>query len=335
MSRNGQAFERHQKINDLFNLRKGETAIVTTKEILEKFNISARQWSDDVQKLKDLGAPLIYDGRKRGWRYTAPFNFTERIPLTIEDVYNLRLAVATLAQLNQIADFKDLPQTVDKIRKAVGRWVDHETQHKAIYFDPLPQYEGSRHLPFFMQAIEKEQQVQFDYFSFQASTPKTYVFDPYFLRQHHQRWYVGGWSHDPQERFIRTFPLERIEGEPLLLGKFIDFAVKPPGFDPTTYWRQVIGINRPAKGVVEKVVLEFNRVQGKYFESQPFYQPYQVLERTEHKLVVHLDLMVEIELIRKIASYGAEVLVLQPEWLRQRMYDFFREATQRMEQYCT
>jgi predicted DNA-binding transcriptional regulator YafY len=240
--------------------------------------------------------------------------------------YNLRLAVATLAQLNHIADFKDLPQTVDKIRKAIGRWVDQEAQHKAIYFDPLPQYEGSRLLPFFMDAIEKEHQVQFDYFSFQASASKNYIFDPYFLRQHHQRWYVGGWSHDINERFIRTFPLERIEGEPILTGKFIDFSVKPQGFNPITYWQHVIGIMRPANGLTEKVILQFSSVQGKYFESQPFYQPYEVLEKTEDKLVVQMYLMIEIELIRKIAAYGYEVRVLEPRQLAETMYNFFEKA---------
>lgn len=329
MSRNGQAFERYQKINDLFNRRKGEIAVLSTAEILEFLDISERQWRTDVQELKKLGAPLEYDGRKRGWRYTEPFDFSERIPLGIEDIYNLRLAVSTLAQLNQIADFKDLPQTVDKIRKSVGRWVDRETQHKAIYFDPLPQYEGSRHLPFFMEAVEKELQVQFDYFSFQAKEPKTYLFDPYFLRQHHQRWYVGGWSYDSEENFIRTFPLERIVGEPVLTGSYLNFANKPHNFNPTTYWQHVIGINRPAKGRVEAVVLEFNHVQGKYFVSQPFYQPYKILEETEHKLIIQLDIMVEIELRRKIASYGDEVLVLSPAWLRKDMEQFFQRAAQR------
>lgn len=329
MSRNGQAFDRYLEINRIFNLRKGETAIVTTEEMLEKLGISERQWREDVKKLKEMGAPLAYDGRKRGWRYTEPFNFSDNIPLTLEDIYNLRLAVSTLAQLNHIADFKDLPETVNKIRKSVGRWVDHEAQHKAIYFDPLPHYEGSRHLPFFMEAIEKEHQVQFDYLSFQATAPKNYRFDPYFLRQHHQRWYVGGWSHDPSEQFIRTFPLERIEGEPVLTGSFIDFAQKPKDFNPVTYWQHVIGINRPAKGEVEAVILQFNRVQGKYFESQPFYQPYQILEKTEEKLVVQLDLMIEIELKRKIASYGDELLVLSPASLKEEMARFFQKAAQR------
>lgn len=329
MSRNGNAFERYQKINDLFNRRKGEMAIVSTEEILQLLEISERQWRTDVQKMRELGAPLVYDGSKRGWRYSEPFDFSGSIPLTLEDIYNLRLAVSTLSQINQIADFKDLAHTVDKIRRSVGRWVDRETQHKAIYFDPLPQYEGSRHLPFFMDAVEKELQVQFDYFSFQATAPKTYLFDPYFLRQHHQRWYIGGWSYDPYENFIRTFPLERIVGEPVLTGSYLNFAHKPPNFDPTTYWQHVIGINRPAKGEVEAVILEFNRVQGKYFESQPFYQPYKILERTEDKLVVQLDLMVEIELKRKIASYGHEVLVLSPEWLRKDMEQFFQRAAGR------
>jgi predicted DNA-binding transcriptional regulator YafY len=326
MSRNSNAYIRYQEINDLFNARRGKQAIVTTEEILETLNISMRQWRTDKQMLEEMGAVFEYDARLRGWRYAEPFNFSDPIPLSIEDLYNLRLAVATLAQLNQIADFKNLPQTVEKIGKAVGRWVDRETKHKAIYFDQLPRYEGSRHLPFFMHAIEKEQQVRFQYQSFRAKEPSTYLFDPYFLRQHHQRWYLGGWSHAADEGFIRTFPLERMVGEPILSGQRIDYRVKPHDFDPVKYWQHVIGINRPANGKVEAVVLEFNAEQGKYFESQPFFQPYEVLERSDEKLVISLQLMIEIELIRKLAAYGAEVKVLAPDELKTSMQRFYAGA---------
>lgn len=326
MARYSKASERYQRINDLFNLRKGSRSVVTTQELLNILGISLRQLRTDMDKMKEMGAPLEYDARERGWRYTYPFDFSESIPLSAENIMQLRLAVATLEQANQLPGFENLPEVVEKIRRSVRRWVDQEATAKAIYFDPIPTYEGSVHLPFFLRAIETSRQVVFDYQPFLASEPRQCIFDPYFLRQHHQRWYAGGFSHDPKERFIRTYPLERITGQPEFSGRYFD---RPEDFDPPDYWKNIIGIFRPPDGKVEEVVLEFSYLHGRYFLSTPFFSPYEILEDSPEKLVVKMQLMIDIELVRKIAAYGKEVRVLQPGSLSGRLQAFFRDALNR------
>lgn len=326
MSRTSNAFKRYQRINDLFNLRKGSQSIVTVKELLTELGISKRQLRTDMEKMRSLGAPLKYIARERGWRYTTPFDFSDSIPLSAEDIMQLRLATATLAQINNIPAFSGLSEVFEKIRLSVRRWVDREATAKAIYFDPFPSYEGGKRLPFFLRAIEETKQVIFHYQGFLASEPKLCKVDPYFLRQHHQRWYLGGFSHDPSELFIRTYPLERIVGQVEFSGRFFE---KPADFHPPDYWRYIIGINRPANGKVEKVVLEFNYLHGRYFLSNPFFEPFRILENNTEKLVVEFELMIDIEFIRRIAALGADVKVLKPLELADRMRFFFQKALDR------
>ncbi|MCB9290689.1 MAG: WYL domain-containing transcriptional regulator [Lewinellaceae bacterium] len=328
MARISNASERYQRINYLFNLRKGNQAIVTTEELLGHLGISLRQLRTDIKKMKEMGAPLEYVARERGWRYNRPFDFSESIPLSGEDIMQLRLAVATLSQVNQLPGFENLTEIFGKIHQSVRRWVRQEATAKALYFDPIPSYEGSIHLPFFLQAIETTRQVVFNYQPFLASEPRKCVFDPYFLRQHHQRWYVGGFSHDPEELFIRTYPLERITGLPELSGHFFN---KPQDFHPPDYWKHLVGINRPAHGKVESVVLEFSYLHGQYFLSTPFFAPFEVLENTRERLVVKMQLMPDIELIRRVAAYGKEVKVLAPASLSERLKKFFKEALNKYE----
>lgn len=323
MARNSKAWQRYQRINDIFNLRKGSQVVVTTGELLNTLDIKLRQLRIDMKDMKEMGVPLEYIARERGWRYTRPFDFSESIPLSTEDIMQLRLAVATLAQVNQLPGFENLTEVFEKIRRSVRRWVDQKATAKAIYFDPIPAYEGGVHLPFFLQAIETTRQVVFDYQPFHASGPRRCTFDPYFLRQHLQRWYVGGFSHDPKELFIRTYPLERITGQPEFSGRYFD---KPVGFHPSDYWKYIIGINRPPDGKVESVVLEFSYLHGRYFLSNPFFSPYEVLENTPEKLVVKMELMIDIELIRRIAAYGKDVRVLAPASLSRKLQGFFQEA---------
>lgn len=323
MARHSAAFERYLHINRIFNLRRGSQAVVTVQELMDALGIKTRQLRKDMQQMRNIGAPMEYVARKRGWRYTHPFDFSDNIPLSAEDMMQLRLAVATLAEANQLPQFEGLREAIEKIRRSVERWVDSEASAKSIYFDPLPTYEGAVHLPFFLYAIEATRQVAFDYHPFHAPQPRQCTIDPYFLRQHNHRWYVGGYSHDPSEQFIRTYPLERIAGQPEFSGRFFN---RPEGFDPRDYWRHIIGIFRPPHGIVESVILEFSYLQGRYFLSRPFFEPFEMLENTPEKLVVKMDVMIDIELIRRIAGYGKDVKVLEPAALVGKMQAFFREA---------
>lgn len=323
MPRNSNAFDRYQRINELFNLRKGNQAVVTTSELMQILDISRRQLRTDIQKMKEIGAPLQYIASERGWRYEHPFDFSDSIPFSGEDIMKLHLAVATLNQINQIPEFKGLEEILDKIRRSVSRWVDQKASAKSLFFDTIQSYEGSIHLPFFLHAIESNRQVVFEYQSFNASEPRQLVFDPYFLKQHDYRWYVGGFSHDSSENFIRTFPLERITGKPGFSGRFFN---KPKDFDPKDYWRQIIGIFRPPNGVPEIITLEFSYLLGRYFLSTPFYEPFSILEESSEQLIIQMEIIINIELIRKIASYGKDVRVITPVHFAEMIRDFHMEA---------
>jgi predicted DNA-binding transcriptional regulator YafY len=224
--------------------------------------------------------------------------------------------------------WKGLPKVFQKIYKAARNWRGPDTLLKFIYFDPLPRYEGSRHLPFFLDAIEYARRVEFEYQAYHAAAPKTVVFDPWFLRHYDRRWYVGGFSHDPSERFVRTFPLERLRGEPKAAGFFHD---KPPDYDAASYWRHIFGITVPRDRTLEHVTLEFSYLQGRYFVDTPFFEPYELLEQGAGKYVIRFQIIPNIDLKRKLASLGDEVRVLAPAWLAAEMREFHHKALEEMD----
>jgi predicted DNA-binding transcriptional regulator YafY len=328
MPKNKKPFERLLRINDLLNLRKGGQAVVTAQELMDVLGISRRQLVEDLKQLKEMDAPLEYVAAKRGYRYTDAFDFSGNIPLSADDVLHLRIAVELLAKVNHLEGFQKLPEVFEKIRRSVRRWVDRKATEKAIYFDPLPHYEGGVHLPFFLKAIEDCYRVEFNYQAFHSPISKRVVFDPYFLRHYDRRWYAGGFSHDPSERFIRTFPLERIVGAPIQSGYFHE---KPKNYNPDTYWKHIYGITIPPGRVVEDVVLSFNAIQSKYFLATPFFEPFEVLSQTPESLVVRLRLIPNFDLERKIGSLGADVKVLKPKRLAEKVKDFHQKALKQYE----
>jgi predicted DNA-binding transcriptional regulator YafY len=320
--------ERLLELNRIFNERFGGRSVVKSAELIERFGISLRQLRTDTDALKAKGAPLEYDPKQRGWHYAERFLFTDSLSLSLDDVAQLRIAAETLSAFSHLDGYRELPEIVNKIHHTVRRWMADKTPSRAIYFDTPPSYEGTTHLSFFLKAIEESRRVVFDYHPFHALQPKRVLFDPYFLRQYDHRWYVGGVSHDPEEGFIRTFPLERIISEPELAGFFHD---KPKDYAPESYWRDIYGISRPPNAQSEIVILAFDPLPGKYFRSKPFFEPFKVMEDSEERFIVQFRIVVNMELVSKIASLGHGVKVLSPSSLIKKMVDYFRSGLSRYE----
>lgn len=325
MPKDKKPFERYQRIHELLSARSGNQSVVKSADLMEQLGIGLRQLRKDMDAMKDMNAPLEYVPTLYGWRYTPGHEFTlvDRLPLTSEDVLLLRVAFETLSKTGQLKGMEEAKEVFGKIHRAVRKWVDPVAAAKPIYFDPLPHYEGSRHLTFFLRAIEENRRTEFQYQAHHADVPKTVVFDPWFLRHYDRRWYVGGCSRDPDEQFVRTFPLERIVGQPEHQGFYHD---KPPQYDAQTYWQNIYGITVPPNGKVEEVLLAFTTLQGKYFLGTPFFEPYEVVENTPERLVVSLQLIPNIDLERKLASYGAGVRVLAPASLADKLKDLHQKA---------
>lgn len=331
MPKDNKAVRRYRHILEIFQRYRGSRSVIKMKDLAEKVGVSVRQLGDDLKYMKEKGAPFEYIAAERGWRYREGrnFAFVDDQILSDEDVLNIRIAIETFNKIsNPDRSSGGLPKVFYKIYKAARKWTGPETVQKSIYFDPLPRYDGGRRLPFFLEAIEHKRRVEFQYQAYHASSPKTVVFDPWFLRHYDRRWYVGGFSHDPSEGFVRTFPLERIVGEPKAIGFFHD---KPPRYDAESYWRHIYGITVTPGREVEDVILQFSYLQGRYFLDTPFFEPFEVLDKDEEKLTVRLQVIPNIDLVRKIASLGAEVRVMAPESLAVEVRDFHLKAYKRYE----
>ena len=326
MLKDNKVVRRQRRILEIFQRYRGGSSVLKLEDLARKVGVTVRTLGKDIKYMREKGAPFEYVAAERGWRYGEGRDvaFVDEQLLTGEDVLNIRMAIETLNKINpRDRSAGSLPDVFYKIYKAARRWTGAGTLPKSIYFDPLPRYDGARYLPFFLRAIEESRRVTFQYQGYHAVAPKTVVFDPWFLRHYDRRWYVGGFSHNPSEGFVRTFPLERVTGAPSAVGFFHD---RPPGYDAESYWRYIYGITIPPGRKVETVRLRFSWLQGRYFLDTPFFEPYDILEQDEEQLVVQLQIVPNIDLVRKLASFGADVRVLSPESLAVELRELHRKA---------
>jgi predicted DNA-binding transcriptional regulator YafY len=68
-------------------------------------------------------------------------------------------------------------------------------------------------------------------------------------------------------------------------------------------------------GEPEKVVLAFTPMQGKYIKSQPIHPSQQVESDNEKECRISLNVVINHELQMLLLSYGANVKILQPQSL--------------------
>jgi predicted DNA-binding transcriptional regulator YafY len=316
MPKNKSPHQRYQRIHELITRYSSATAVVKMSFLREQLGISQSQLDQDFRVLREeYNLPLQYDYRLKGWRYSEPVvSLDDNTLMTKNELLLLRMSIEMLDKGGQLKNFDALPGLFSRIRKASREWVNPRSTKKAIYFDPLPQYAGSAHLGFFLEAIDYNKEVQFDYRSFRADDPgKTVVLKPYFLRHYERKWYVGGHTNDPSENFVRVFPLERITNTPAYTGHFFR---QPEGYDAQSYWKNIYGITIPPSGAIERVVLSFDGMAGRYFLASPFYEPFTVVEESAEKVVIALHLIPNVDLVRKLMSLADGLTILEPESLR-------------------
>jgi predicted DNA-binding transcriptional regulator YafY len=157
-----QPTERYRRIHEIFSLRRGKDASIKLLDLADQLGISLRQLNKDMEYMREKGAPFEYVAALRAWRYQEGRDFTivEDQLLSDDDVLSIRMAMELFNKINERDKaISNLPAIFRKIYRASRKWSKPDNPQKHIYFDPLPQYEGSKHLSFFLQAIENSRRV--------------------------------------------------------------------------------------------------------------------------------------------------------------------------------
>lgn len=310
-------FERYRKLHDRIKLRSSRGA--TSDELINLCNISKSQLKNDIIFLREeYQAPIKYDRKLKAYIYTKEFELANDLKLTRSDYLKLKVAFNTLSQFNHLDIYKDFEGIYYKIENSFRYQSNARTS--PIYFEKVPFYKGTEHIELFLEAIENTQIIEFDYLSTYATESLTHTFQPYFIKEHSNRWYVIGFL--PKENSITTFALDRIMNTPILLNQYYDI---PQDFDVEKHYEFTYGIGVKLEKDIETVVLEFQPTQARFFKSKPFHQ-FKTIQDDENKFIAEMKLRPNFELIRKLVSFGKGVKVLQPESLKNDIIKYFSDA---------
>ena len=287
---------------------------LTAVELADDLGVDRRTVYRDVEFLCDQGVPVWQENGRFGINRS---RYLASIRLSFQEAMALVLAGLLLSRTVEdrnphvMAALRKLASTLPKplsnhLQRAADRVDQRETSSQGAVLEAVAEGWGTG------------QQVKIGYRSPRSGVLRQRVICPYALEPTPSGIYVIG--HDSWSDEIRTFKLDRLESAAVLKKKF----TIPEDFDLEA--RLASGWRIMAGDEVNEVVLRFApEVNAQVRERQ--WHPSQTLEATPAGgCLLRVQVAEPLEMKPWIRSWGAQVEVLAPGWLRADLAVEMRQA---------
>ena len=251
---------------------------------------------------------------------------SERHPLPLRTFHNWRDAIEQVFDINigcsRRGGYHYYIEHADDMEKGgIRSWLlntfamnnlINESHHlkRRILFEEIPS--GKQYLTSIIEAMRDSFEIEFVYQSYWADEPFTYTVQPYCVKVFHQRWNVVGYCREREA--LRIFSLDRIQ---TLQCRQVKFCY-PKDFDPADYFADSFGItvNESQAELVEIKVFDNHRP---YVRALPLHASQQEVETTDEYSVFAYMVRPTIDFMQELLSRGADIEVLRPAHLRDKM----------------
>lgn len=330
MSVNKNALLRYQVLDRCFSDFKRKYEI---DDLVEKVNealydlygkdVSVRQIRDDIKYMRDrvtYNAPIKayqYDGKKCYYRYEDPYFTIFNNELSTEEVTTLRSTIEMLARYRGGTRNAWLEEVISNLEYRFGVKSNAEN---VVSFEQNEKLKGLEFLGELIEATVNHQPLRILYVSYYGVEHDTVV-HPYHVKQYNNRWFLFGLEETEKGTRLSNKALDRIV-------KFsrANIAFKPNNdIDFKDYFKDVIGVTVPKEHPEpENVILKFDEARFPYIVSKPIHQSQVILDEEQH--ILQLNVRPNRELEMQIFSFGPQVEVLEPQWLRDQIQEKIKET---------
>ena len=279
----------------------------------EQWEVSQKTVQRDIDFLRDqLGAPIEYDRRRKGFYYADSSWFLPALSLSEGDLFDLLVASRALEQYRGTPVARELERIFRKIAELMPEKISIRPElvfSRFSFTSPPSKPVNEKIWVTIVRGLQTQRMVKMKYGSFESGEAKIRILSPYHIANLQGEWYVFGPTVDTGE--IRQFSLARIKSASLT-NKPFDI---PATFDSdkmlqNTFGRFALGNN------VQTITLLFDK------EIAPW-----VLERQWHpkqKIKKHKNGDIELtfkaaglfEVFRWVMAWGHYVHVKEPDELK-------------------
>jgi predicted DNA-binding transcriptional regulator YafY len=285
--------------------------------LAEELEVSRRTILRDLAFLRErLGAPLAYDGVRRGYYYRDPSFRLPEMALTEGELVAIFLAERVLRQYRGTPYASELDRAFRKLAAALPEVVtiDLGELGRACSFRTTA---GTEVEPAAFAALDAairgRRRLRLSYWTASRDEESEREVDPYHLACVDGQWYVIGHCHRRGD--VRMFAPSRIRA----LSETGETFAAPDGFRVEQFLAGSFGVLRGEAGELHRVHLRFAGEAARYVRERAWH-PSQVVEADDAAgLVVAFELTHLREVERWALSWGADCEVLGPAGLRDRV----------------
>ena len=286
-------------------------------ELSSHFKVNRRTIYRDLNFLAEQGVPL--------WQENGIFRINRaRYQMTIRLTYHESVALV-LAGLLLARTFDERnPHVISALRRlAVTLPEPFRAQLERAAFRTQSQQANHRHTAV-LEAIAEGwgtgHKVEIAYCSAKDDTLHERTIAPYILEPTAAGVYVIG--HDEASGEIRTFKLERVQTARVLPDPYII----PADFDPISYLKNSWQIMTGEEPV--EVILRFIREAAVYVRERIWHASQIIDSHPDGGLTLRLCIAEPREMLPWIRSWGPQVEVIAPDWLRERVAEELRKGAE-------
>ena len=303
-------------------------------DLLEKVNdalfdlygteVGLRQIRDDIKYMRDsvtYNAPIKayqYDGKKCYYRYEEDGFSIFKNELSVKEVNELRSTIEMLSKYRGATGNEWLEEVISNLEYRFGV---KSNNNNVVSFDQNTQLKGVEFLSALIDSAVNHTPLQIIYRTY-SGKGKTSIVHPYHLKQYNNRWFLFGLQENKgQENYITNMALDRI----VSISYPTNIAFVPnTDIDFSTRFKDIVGVTIPKDHPdPEEVLLKFDVDRYPYIVSKPIHPSQKIINEEEH--IISIFFRPNKELEAQIFSFGQQVEILEPEWLRNQIAEKIEE----------
>jgi predicted DNA-binding transcriptional regulator YafY len=309
------AYSRYRVIDKMLkNIYRPYPSLLDIQEACERnltIDFSLHTIEKDIRNMKQsevFEAPIVFCRKNLGYYYSDPNYSINAIPLTDSDISSIKEALDLIKNLgggNRINErFSDAIQKILATYKE--EFPDSDTTRKIILTDYVVGAKGYENFNTLFNACKNKYPLSFSHYSYNNREFKVIIVHPILLKEFENRWYLVAYSET--HKSIRTFGLDRIYDPLHLKRKYIDSDEKEVD--------DIYGVY-PIENQPKQIItfLTSNKITN-YFEAYPIHFSQKPEKNQSGSSFFTIDVVPSMELIRLFRSYGKNLEVINPEWLR-------------------
>lgn len=198
--------------------------------------------------------------------------------------------------------------------------MEHKSLHGRIMLENIPSAEI--YLDTIMNAMKNYNRLRIICHDYYENKDSLLIIEPYMLRLWHQRWYIVANTVNKGE--VRRYSLDRIVDMQVMDEVF----TMPDDFSAEDFFRDCYGVMSDSYGPEATCVrLKLTAFQANYIRDLPLHESQQEIERNAEYSIFELYVRPTYDLYQEVLRMGTQVEVLEPNYMREEIYEMAREIS--------